>query len=257
MGIRQTAQPLGVAIASLSLPSLAQHWDFRAALVLPAALCGVCSVLVIVLVVDPPRPPRQLSERAPGPYREPTLWRLHGASTLLVVPQFAISAFSMEYLVSVDHWQPTVAGGFLTAVQVLGALGRLGSGYWSDRVHSRLRPMRQLAVASAAVMLLVGLGDASWHWLAVLGIVLGAVVTVADNGLGFTATAEFAGPMWAGRALGAQNTAQNIASALTPPLLGLLISASSYAAGFAAAAVFPLLAIGLTPVAAELHARKQ
>jgi sugar phosphate permease len=257
MGVRQTAQPLGVGIASLSLPLLAGATSFRTALLLPAGLCLLCAVLVALLVLDPPRPARKAGERSRSPYREATLWRLHAASTMLVVPQFTIAAFSLEYLVTVLHASPGPAGGFLAVIQVLGAGGRLGAGYWSDRVASRLRPMRQLAVASAAVMLLAAAGDRSWSWLVVLAIAVGAVITVADNGLGFTATAEFAGPMWSGRALGAQNTAQNIAAALTPPLLGLVIGGSNYAVAFTIAAVFPVLAIGLTPVAAERLARQR
>lgn len=251
MGIRQTAQPLGVGIASVALPLLAGHGDFRLALLFPAGLCLLSAVLVSTLVIDPPRPARKPGERTGSPYRTPTLWRLHAASSMLVIPQFAISAFALEYLVNTRHWVAGVAGGFLAAIQVVGAVGRLGAGYWSDRVGSRLRPMRMLAVASAAVMLLAGIGDRTWTWLVVLAIALGAVITVADNGLGFTATAELAGPSWAGRALGAQNTAQNIAAALTPPLLGLVIGDSSYAVAFVCAAVFPLVAIVLTPVRAE------
>ncbi|HEX3778063.1 MAG TPA: MFS transporter [Pseudonocardiaceae bacterium] len=251
MGVRQTAQPLGVGIAALCLPILAAATSFRTALLLPAGLCVICAVAVGLLVVDPPRPKTKAGERTRSPYRVPTLWRLHAASTMLVVPQFTIAAFALEYLVTVLHWAASTAGAFLAVIQVFGAFGRLGAGYWSDRVASRLRPMRQLAVASAAVMLLAAAGDRTWAWLVVVAIAIGAVITVADNGLGFTATAEFAGPAWSGRALGAQNTAQNIAAALTPPLLGLVIGGSSYAVAFGVAAVFPLLAIGLTPVAAE------
>lgn len=256
MGVRQTAQPLGVGIASLGLPILAGATGFRSALLLPAGLCLVCAVLVALLVIDPRRPERKAGERDRSPYREPTLWRLHAASTMLVIPQFAIAAFALEYLVTVLHWSPGPAGGFLAVIQLCGAAGRLGAGYWSDRAGSRLGPMRQLAVASAAVMLLAAAGDRTWSWLVVVAIAVGAVITVADNGLGFTATAEFAGAAWSGRALGAQNTAQNIAASLTPPLLGLVIGGSNYAVAFAIAAVFPILAIGLTPVAAETLARK-
>ena len=252
MGIRQTAQPLGVGIAALALPPIAQHWGFRAALLFPAGLALVVALLVAWLVIDPPRPEKKASEPKPAsPYRQPTLWRLHGASALLVVPQFAVSAFAPVYLVSAHHWSPMSAGWFLAAVQALGALGRLGSGYWSDRVGSRLRPMRQLAIASAAVMLLVAVGDLTWPWVVLLALVLAAVITVADNGLGFTASAELAGIAWAGRAMGAQNTAQNVAASLTPPLLGLVIGDSRYALAFCAAAIFPVLAIFLTPVRAE------
>jgi sugar phosphate permease len=257
MGIRQTAQPLGVGVAALGLPPLAQHWGFQAAMLLPAVLSLLVAALVAWLVVDPPRAAKSAGTQAKqrSPYRESTLWRLHAASTLLVVPQFAVSAFAPVFLVTVYHWSLLSAGWFLAAVQVLGAAGRLASGYWSDRVGSRLRPMRQLAVASAAVMLLVALGDATWPWLAVLALVLAAVITVSDNGLGFTASAELAGISWAGRAMGAQNTAQNIAASLTPPMLGLIIGESRYALAFCIAAVFPVLAIWLTPVRAEHRAR--
>ena len=251
MGIRQTAQPLGVGVAALALPPIAQHWGFHAAMLFPAGFGLVVALLVMWLVIDLPRPEKKAGEAKPAsPYRHPTLWRVHGASALLVVPQFTVSAFAPVYLVSAHHWSPLASGWFLAAAQVLGALGRLCSGYWSDRVGSRLRPMRQLAVASAVVMLLVALGDVTWPWVALLALVLAAVITVADNGLGFTASAELAGISWAGRAMGAQNTAQNIASSLTPPLLGLVIGDPRYALAFCLVAIFPVLAIGLVPVRA-------
>ncbi len=256
MSVRQTAQPLGVAIAAVSLPMLAKGGSFRSALLLPAGFCLACAVAVLVFVADPPRPAPKDDARIGSPYRAPTLWRVHGASALLVVPQFTISAFGLAYLVGARHWAAAAAGGFLAAIQVAGAVGRLGTGWWSDRVGSRLRPMRQLAMASAGVMLLAALGDETWSWLVVVAIAVGAVITVADNGLAYTATAEIAGPAWAGRALGAQNTGQNVTAALTPPLLGLVIGWGGYATAFACVAICPLLAIGLTPVRAE-HAVRE
>ncbi len=258
MGVRQTAQPLGVGIAALVLPPIADGWGFRAALVFPAGFALVAAGLVAVLVIDPPRP-EMGAEAAPDarpatpyrgstPYSDPALWRLHGASALLVVPQFAVSAFAPVYLVVVQHWSALHAGWFLAGVQVLGALGRLGAGQWSDRVGSRLRPMRKLAGASAAVMLVLALGDASWPWLVVLGFVLAGVITVSDNGLGFTASAELAGTAWAGRAMGMQNTAQNLAAAATPPALALVIGGGGYALAFCIAAAFPAVATALVPV---------
>ncbi|MEU4668859.1 MFS transporter [Amycolatopsis sp. NPDC023774] len=258
MGIRQTAQPLGVGVAALGLPPLAARWGFQAAMLLPAVLAILIALLVVVFVADPPRPPRPArgAEKPPSPYRKPWLWRVHGASALLVVPQFTVSTFAPVYLVSQQHWSPSGAGVFLAVAQVLGAAGRLGSGYWSDRVGSRLRPMRQLAVAGVVVMLLVALGDATWLWLVLVALVLAAIITVADNGLGFTASAELAGVAWSGRAMATQNTAQNIAGALTPPLLGLLIGDSRFALAFCVVAVFPALAIAVVPVRAESEAHR-
>ena len=71
-------------------------------------------------------------------------------------------------------------------------------------------------------MILWAVGDVFASWLAVAALVAALIVTVTDNGLGFTATAELAGPFWAGRALGVQNTGQNIAAMAAAPLFGAL-----------------------------------
>jgi sugar phosphate permease len=255
MGARQTAQPLGVGLAALILPPVAHQFGIAVALAVPAAICIVMAASVVALVVDPTRVVGATAVRTGSPYRSPTLYRLHAASTFLVVPQFAISAFSLTYLVTERHWSEAGAGRLVFGFQVLGALGRLGSGWWSDRAGSRLGPMRLVALGASMSMGAVALGAATGSVLVVAALGFGAVITVADNGLGFTAVAELAGTAWAGRALGAQNTAQNVASSLTPPLLGAMIGLSGYGTAFAIAAAFPLLAMGATPVAAERAAR--
>jgi sugar phosphate permease len=116
--------------------------------------------------------------------------------------------------------------------------------------------MRQLAVSSAALMIVIAVGAATGLWFVVAGFGVGAVITVADNGLAYTAVAELAGPDWSGRALGVQNTVQNVAAVLTSPLLAVVIGGAGYAVGFAVVAAFPLLAVPLTPVAAERAARR-
>lgn len=253
MGVRQTAQPLGVAIAAAVLPALGAHAGARAALLFPAGLCAVAALLVFTLVADPPRPPRVAGEAPPiSPYRQSsTLARIHLASSMLVVPQFAVATFTLTYLVGVRHWDAAVAGRWIFAFQLAGAFGRVATGIWSDRVGSRLRPMRQLAAVAALLMAGLALGAATDGGWIVIVFAIGAVVTVADNGLAYTAVAEFAGTAWSGRALGAHNTTQNVVSILTAPVLAAIISTSSYAWAFALAALCPLLAIPLTPASRE------
>jgi sugar phosphate permease len=257
MGTRQTAQPLGVALAALGLPPLARAHGVHLAVLFPAVLCAVAAALVLVLVVDPPRPPRA-ADAPPirSPYRgSRNLARVHLASAMLVVSQFAVAAFTLIYLVGQRGWDPTVAGRAIFGFLVAGALGRVVTGVWSDRVRSRLVPMRQLAVASAALMVLIAVGAATQMWFVVLGFALASVVTVADNGLAYTSVAELAGREWSGRALGVQNTVQNLAAIATAPMLAAVIGESRYARGFALVAIFPILAIPLTPVRAERQAR--
>lgn len=253
MGTRQTAQPLGVALAALVLPPLARSHGVHVALLFPAVLCGLAAVAVAVLAADPPRPVRAAGAALTrSPYRGSWhLGRVHLASSMLVVPQFAVATFTLVYLVGQRHWDAATAGRLIFGFQVAGALGRVASGVWSDRVGSRLGPMRRLALASAALMALLAVGAAAHTWWVVPVFAVGAVVTVADNGLAYTSVAELAGPAWSGRALGVQNTVQNLAAVATPPLLAAVIGDSRYAVGFAVVAAFPLLAIVLTPVAAE------
>ena len=79
-------------------------------------------------------------------------------------------------------------------------------------------------------------------------MVVATVLTVAPNGLAFTSVAEIGGPWWAGRALGAQNTAQFFAAAAVPPLVGALVGAAGYPLTFAVVALLGLLAVPLVPV---------
>jgi predicted MFS family arabinose efflux permease len=100
-------------------------------------------------------------------------------------------------------------------------------------------------------MVLLGVTDGLDLLVAVPLIVLASILTVADNGLAFTAVAERAGPFWSGRALGLQNTAQFLTAAVTGPLGGLAIAQLGYAWTYVLTGVLPLLAIGLVPVRGE------
>ena len=200
-----------------------------------------------ILVRDPERPQNAGEHRGGSPYRTPVLWRIHAASALLVVPQFAVSAFALVYLVDARGWDGATAGRVLAVTQVGGAVARLVVGHWSDRAGSRVRPMRRLAVAIGVVMLVLAAGALSGREVAIVALLAAAVITVTTNGLAFTAVAEYAGRSWAGRALGIQNTGQNLLAAATPPALGALVSGAAYGTAFMAVVAFPLAAAVLIP----------
>jgi hypothetical protein len=115
--------------------------------------------------------------------------------------------------------------------------------------------MRLIALAACGSMLLVAGATATEVSLVVLTMAVASIVSVADNGLGFTATAELAGRPWSGRALGVQNTMQNVAAFATASLVGAMAGSLGYAWAFAAVAVFPALGAWLTPVEGERRAR--
>ncbi len=251
MGIRQTAQPLGVAIGALAVPAVAATAGIGAALLVPASMAGAAAVGCLLGIVDPPRPTAGAGAvaRQANPYRrDATLWRIHGVSVLLVIPQATVWTFALLWLHDDVGLSLTHAGVIVTATQLLGAAGRIGAGAWSDRLGSRMRPLRAVAVAAVLSMTALGITAAlHWWWAALPLLVAASVITVADNGLAFTAVAEIAGPYWSGRGLGLQNTGQNLATAAIPPAFGALIEATNIPVAYLAAAAIAVAAIPLVP----------
>jgi MFS family permease len=237
MGIRQTSTPLGMGVAALAMPPLAADHGLGGAIGFLAALCGVIAVLIAVFAADPARTARTATGPAPNPYRgSRVLWRIHGSAAMLVVPQFTAGAFALVLLVDVRGWSPVHAGQLIAVAQVLGASSRVLVGRWSDAVGERLRPMRQLAVATCALVAGTAVAAAFPSPLTPVLLVAAIALTSSTNGLSFTSTAEIAGPSWSGRALGLHNTGQNLTAALVPPAMAEVISATSYWPGFAVAA---------------------
>jgi sugar phosphate permease len=251
MGIRQTAQPLGVGIAAATMAAVADRHGPYAALWVPVAAATLAAVAVVVLVIDPARPAGGPAA-APNPYRgDRYLPRVHAVSSLLVVPQFVVWTFALVWLIDDRGWSPAAAGGVVALSQVAGVVGRIGAGQLSDVVGSRMRPLRWVTWCAAATMLALGLAAGLGSAVAVPLVVLATMVTVSDNGLAFTAVAERAGPFWSGRALGLQNTVQYLVAAAVPPVAGLAVTGTSHAAVFALAALFPLAAVALVPLRDE------
>ena len=251
MGIRQMAQPVGVGVGAISIAVTAERHGVADALLVPALAALVGALVVIAVVIDPPRPARVEGD-APNPYlRDGYLARIHLVSVLLVVPQFLVWTFALVWLITDRGWSAAAAGSLVGLSQVAGALGRIAAGALSDRVSSRLRPLRWVAVAAAVCMGALGVAAGLDAAIAVPLVVVATVLTVADNGLAFTAVAERAGPFWSGRALGAQNTAQYLVASAVPPVAGVVVDRIGFAAAFALAALCPLLAAPLVPAEQE------
>ncbi|MBF6329253.1 MFS transporter [Nocardia transvalensis] len=250
MGIRQTAQPLGVAIGAMTIPAVAAAHGFSTAILVPAVMAGLAAVSCGIGIVDPPRPAGNGTEPPANPYRgDTTLWRIHAVSVLLVIPQATVWTFALLWLHRDVGLSLGIAGVLVTATQLLGAAGRIGAGVWSDRVGSRLRPLRTVAVAAVASMSALAIAAwLHWWWAAIPILVVASVITVADNGLAFTAVAEIAGPYWSGRGLGIQNTGQNLASAAVAPVFGALITAAGFPAAYLLSAVIAVAAVPLVPL---------
>ena len=249
MGIRQTAQPLGIILGALLIPPLAQH-GIRWGILLMAVLCATAAVASHLVITDPPRAPRETGTGAAetNPYRgSSALWRIHAVSGLLMLPQTVTVSFMLVWLIHHQHWSVAAAGGLVTITQLLGAVGRIAVGRWSDRIGSRMRPVRAIAVVAAVVLGLLALSDQTGTRFDVPLMLAIAVIGMLDNGLEATSITEFAGPLWSGRALGIQNTAQRVVAAVGIPLFGALISAAAYPPAWILCGLSALAAAPLVP----------
>lgn len=258
MGIRQMSQPAGAAVAAMTMPLLAQSHGLAGALAVPLAMAAVSAVAALVVVTDPPATPPAPPATTPStagtadgsPYRGARyLQRVHGVSVLLVLPQGMLQAFLLTWLVLGHGWSAVSAGVVVTASQVLGAVARIVAGAVSDRVGSRMRPLRGVAISVTAGLTALTVAEVSGApgAVAVTLAVIATVLSVSDNGLAFTAVAEYAGPGWSGRALGVQNTTQFVVISAATPLIAAVIERFGYWPVFAGAAVVAAIAVPLVP----------
>ncbi|WP_207841138.1 MFS transporter [Williamsia soli] len=254
MGVRQMAQPLGIGVCALTMPVLAEKYGVTAGLAVPFAVTILATIFVAAVIIDPPR--EKMADgsaiTSPNPYRGSAfLPRVHGVSILLSIPQSMLWTFVPAWLIVQHEWSALTAGVLVTISQVLGAFGRIAAGRWSDSWGSRTKPIRLIAIGATASVGLLAFTD----WLdsptAALVMVVASVITVADNGLAFTAIAEFAGPQWSGRGLAIQNTGQYLWMAASTPVFGVAIGTFGYPAAFLLSAAAPAVAIGLVPADEE------
>src|SRR5947209_5185896 len=164
MGIRQTAQPLGIALGAVFIPLVSDRSP-SSGLMFLAAACTAATIAGAVGIVDPPRIPREAAGRPElaNPYRGTyTLWRIHAVSALLMMPQTVTVTFMVIWLVRGHGWSGGAAAGAVTLTQVLGAVGRIAVGRWSDVIGSRMKPVRLIAIAVAAMLFAQALFDGTF-----------------------------------------------------------------------------------------------
>jgi sugar phosphate permease len=240
LGLRQTAVPAGAALASFTLPPLAAAAGVYAALY---ALAGVMLVAAVAAAVWLRDGPRTESAAAPAPdaARDPRIWRLSAASSLMIVGQVGLTSLLVLYLYTERDWTAAHAALALGFVQVGAAVARVSAGRWSDLRDERIEPFRRLATVAGVLLLAASLGGPA----AVPLLMAGGVAAMSWNGLSFTAAAEISGRRQAGKAMGIQNTAMRVVAAGVPVGLGALASAVSWHAVFFLMGVTPLIARAL------------
>ncbi|MGI9001342.1 MAG: MFS transporter [Pseudonocardia sp.] len=250
MAVRQTSVPLGAALAAVVLPPIAGSAGVPGVFAALAVGCLVVAAAVAIWVREPPdRPARRVRPAATvgTVLADRRLLRLSLAGLLLVVPQFLGSVFLVEILHGDAGMSLGVAGGLLALTQVLGALGRLGNGAWSDRTASRLGPLRIVAAAVAVGFALAAAVEPGPVPLLAAVLVPAAALAISWNGLVFTAAGELAPPGRAATAMAVSNTANFVAAAATPALGGLVAQVAGWPA------MLTMGAVAATGALAALH----
>jgi sugar phosphate permease len=243
LGIRQTSVPIGGALAAALLPWLASDGNPRNAFIALGAFCIVAAAVAAALLRERPAREETLLADVKRPFRELSNWLLAGSAGLFVVAQIALTTYPVLFLHEHRGLSTHSAALVLAVMNVLGIGTRIASGRWSDRVQSRLRPLRLLGLlisaGTAAVALLV---DAPLPVLVPI-LVAAGVLSLSWNGLSFTAAAETAGVARSGAALGFQQTVLGVAVSIATPAFAALVSATSWRVAFTVSAFLPLLGV--------------
>jgi sugar phosphate permease len=253
LGLRQTAVPVGAALASFSLPPLASSAGVDAALYALAGAMALAAVASAIWLRDGPRV-ESAAPPAPDAVRDPRIWRLSAASSLMIIGQIGVTSLLVLYLYGERDWTAAHAALALGGVQVGAAVARVFAGRWSDVRDERIEPFRRLAAVAGLLLLGAALGGPT----AVPLLLAGGIAAMSWNGLSFTAAAEISGRRQAGKAMGIQNTAMRVAAAGVPVSLGALASGVSWPVAFAVMGVTPLVARALLePLVEDEHRRRR
>jgi nitrate/nitrite transporter NarK len=235
LGVRQTAIPIGGFIAALLLPLLVDAGGIDAAFLFLASMCAVGALVGALVLrsrdaedgIEPESIARTLGDRR--------LWRLSTGSGLFLYSQIAVLGFGVLFLVDEHGFSERSAALVLAGSQVLGAAFRIGGGRWSDRMRMRVVPLRRAGIALAAAMLVTAALTGGPVALLVPSLVLAGGLSMAWNGLSFTAAAELAGAVRTGAAIGLQQTVLGASGVVAPVVFAATVSSGSWALAFALA----------------------
>jgi sugar phosphate permease len=244
LGIRQTAVPLGGMVVALALPPIAAEWGVRGGLVALACGCFAAAVAGFAGIREAPVEEEELGD-VTHPLKDARIWRLSVGSGLILGAQICILGFAVLFLHGERGLSTAAAAGVLALTQLVGAAMRILAGRWSDHVRARMRPLRQLATALAASLVLTAAVLRAPLGLLLPILIAAGALSLSWNGLAFTATAEVAGRARSGAALGFQQTALSVVSTGAAPLFASVVDATSWSVGFGLAALFPLAGLAV------------
>jgi sugar phosphate permease len=239
LGIRQTAIPIGGALGAL-LPVLASTGGTRAAFLFLAGASATGAIVAAVFIRGGKADGEHEHAEISRPLRDPRMWLLGVGTGLYLVAQIGITGFVVLFLKEERHvhWAEAV----FATIMVLAIAARIVSGRISDRLGSRLKPLRTIGVVLA--LFTAAIVAATGAPLAVLVpvFVIAGVLSMSWNGLAYAAAAEAVGAARTGAALGFQQTLLGVVVAGAPPVIAA-VAEHSWRLAFLLAAIGPALGV--------------
>ncbi len=241
LGVRQTAIPLGGFIGALSLPSIADAAGTDAAFLFLAALSAIGALVGALVLRGREAPDGIVASSIRGDDRgRQALAAVARQQPLPVRPDRGAGVRC-----SLPRRRARISGRSAALVfagsQVLGGAFRIGGGRWSDRIGARIVPLRLVGLGIVGVMTLTAVLAGGPTWLLVPVLVLAGGLTMAWNGLSFTAAAELAGALRSGATIGIQQTVLAALGVAGPVFFAATVSSGSWSFAFVVAAVISLV----------------
>lgn len=247
MGLRQTGNMLGAALAAAALPGLAHWLGWRDAVLLVAVAAALAALASGVLYREAPVETGAASGKArpalksvAGQFlRNRPFVRLLLLAPFIAYAQIAMTTFFVLFLTDRQQMPAALAGSLLSGALLAAAAGRVAWGVIADRFFAQARGrclalvMTLTALAAGALALLPT--DAA-PWVAGLIGLLYGFCAMGWQGLLMVVIAESVGIALAGTAVGLLINVAWIGFVVGPAVFGALADGPGYAAAWASVA---------------------
>lgn len=237
ISLRVAAVPAGGAIGAAVIPALAMSGGFRWVFGFLTVFALLATVAVMLWLDEPPLAKAKGKGKAgqteftlPNPLKRWDIWRIAITAFLLDLPQFTVLTFGSVFLHTVKHMSLGTIAVLLVIVQVLSAVSRVWGGRWTDKRGGRYR--RTLVTvyswAIAAGFGGIALFESAPAWVIATLLTVSGILACGWHGVHYAEIATMAGAERSGTALGLENTLVFGGAFITPLLIPLVLSASSW-----------------------------
>ncbi|WP_447008688.1 MFS transporter [Saccharothrix sp. DSM 118769] len=235
ISLRVAAVPLGGALGAAIMPALALGAGFRWVFAFLTVFMLAATVAVVLWLDEPPIARTKDSggiaaTTVPNPLVRWDIWRVAITAFLLDLPQFTVLTFGTVFLTSVLDLSIGGVVVALVVVQVLGGASRVWSGRWTDKHGGRYRRtlVRVYSWLIAAAFAGVALHEITPTWLVVGLFIAAGFLACGWHGVHYAEIATMAGAERSGTALGLENTMVFGGAFVTPLIIPLVLSVSSW-----------------------------